>query len=88
VLRRQSVEERERPLREYWNRLTPEEQAIVEREALNRADAFRRKRYEESVRAGNQHSAEMYHEMILFEYIEREILKLIPSDAELAAMDS
>lgn len=76
--------ERERPLREYLERLTPEEQTTLERDAVEWTDSFKRGLYQQAKTSGKSGSYPMYREMILFDYIERKILNLLPSAKELA----
>lgn len=80
----QASQERERPLRAYWESLTTNDQSALEQEAVECVDPFRRNRYEEAKRNGSTDLLSMYREPMLFDQIERIILKLEPSPQELA----
>lgn len=77
--RRKAIEERERPLRAYLNSLSPLEQTSLEEEAVAATDGFRRKRYEDTKKKGGP-TFEDYRELILFDFIERVVLKLVPNE--------
>lgn len=87
TLRKRAEENRRQPLWDYWNGLSAEEQSELELEAVEQSDSFRRKRYLASQQSGNLESAAMYREMILLDHIERVVLKLVPSEEEIAALE-
>lgn len=77
--RTQASLERERPLRAHWDSLSTEEQDAMEEAAVQAADSFKRRLYQDAKRKGLAATVQVYRELIVFAYIEQEILKLSAS---------
>ncbi len=81
--RAQASAEHERPLRAYWGSLSLLEQHALEEAAVKGTDSFKRKLYADAKRKGVAATVQLYRELIVFSYIERDVLKLVASNEAL-----